>query len=98
MTRSSRTRRLRARAKKRAAKHAVNPNASDTSGTESSLPELSDTDRRYLIGFALLSLLITAVYFWLGGRNLFVFPALFCISVGARKYWTGPMRRYADNP
>jgi len=58
---------------------------------------LSTTDKRYLWAFAILSLIVTAAYWWLGGRNLFVFPALFCISVGARRYWTGPIRQFADS-
>jgi len=56
----------------------------------------SSRDKKYLLGFAVLSLVLTACYWWMGGRNLFVFPAVFCLSVGARKYWTGPMRRFAD--
>jgi len=94
MTRSSKSRRKRARAKKWAAKHSNN---SANTAQAQSITNLSKTDKRYIIAFALLSFLITAGYWWLGGRNLFVFPALFCISVGARRFWTGPIRRFADN-
>jgi len=68
---------------------------SDGSVAESK-PVWSSTDKKYILGFAILSLAITVFYWWIGGRNLFVFPAVFCLSVGARKYWTGPMRRFAD--
>lgn len=93
MTRSSRSRRARARARK----NVTNKNANGNEHQASALPELNPTDKRYLIAFAVLSLVITAIYWSMGGRNLFVFPALICISVGARKYWTGPVRRFADN-
>lgn len=99
MTKSSRTRRAKARARKVAAKtDKVTMNASsfdEVDANESKL-SLTGTDKRYLIGFGIISLLITAVYWWMGGRNLFVFPAIFCLSVGARKYWTGPVRKFAD--
>lgn len=94
MTRSSKSRRKRARAKKWAAKHANTP---VNTAQEQSILKLSKTDKRYIIAFAILSFCITVGYWWLGGRNLFVFPALFCISVGVRRYWTGPIRQYADN-
>jgi len=94
MSRSSKSRRAKARARKFATKHAAvnNPSADANS------PPIvfSQTDKRYLIAFAVLSLIITAIYWSMGGRNLFVFPALLCISVGARKYWSGPIRRFAD--
>ena len=102
MTKSSRTRKAKARARKVAGKTGkVNANPLSTCAIETieeneSKLALTATDKRYLIGFAVLSLLITAVYWWLGGRNLFVFPAIFCLSVGARKYWSGQVRRYAD--
>jgi len=95
MTRSSRTRRAKARARKNMA-NAVTSGSTDT-GEGSPLPTLSQTDKRYLIAFTVLSLIITGIYWSMGGRNLFVFPALLCISVGARKYWSGPVRRFADN-
>jgi len=98
MTRSSKSRRSRARAKKWATKNLNRVNASASSNQESALPTFSKTDKRYMIAFAILSLLITIGYWWLGGRNLFVFPALFCISVGVRKYWAGPVRQYANTP
>ncbi len=94
MTRSSKSRRKRARAKKMAAKHAE---TSVNTTQEQSITKLSKTDKRYIIAFGVMSFFITAGYWWLGGRNLFVFPALFCISVGARRYWTGPVRQFADN-
>ncbi|MBX2838588.1 MAG: hypothetical protein KTR35_17145 [Gammaproteobacteria bacterium] len=96
MTRSSKPRRAKARAKKRIAKQtSANP-------TRNSMPDVSSVqfsavDKRYLVAFAVLSVAITAFYWWLGGRNLFVFPTLFCLFVGARRFWTGPVRRYADN-
>ena len=103
MTKSSRTRRAKARARKLSTRNnasnndSLSANAAALDG-EVDKPKLTlnDTDKRYLIGFAILSLVITAVYFWIGGRNLFVFPAIFCASVGARKYWKGPIRRFAD--
>ncbi len=96
MTRSSRSRRTKAKAKKRIAKNlsaqslSVEEQAQEHTG-------LTQADKRYMICFAILALLITAGYWSLGGRNLFVFPAVFCISVGARKYWSGPVRRFADH-
>lgn len=94
MSRSSKSRRAKARARKYAVKHGN----VDSHGvrTESSPIVFSNTDKRYLIAFSVLSLIITAIYWNMGGRNLFVFPALICISVGARKYWSGPIRRFAD--
>lgn len=98
MTRSSKSRRKRARARKLAAKHAnTSVNTLANTAQEQSILNLSKTDKRYIVAFALLSFFITAGYWWLGGRNLFVFPALFCISVGARRFWTGPVRHFADN-
>lgn len=99
MTKSSRTRRAKARARKISIKNRTTEAAGTTASAGGDVePKLNfnDTDKRYLIGFAVLSLIITAVYFWIGGRNLFVFPAVFCASVGARKYWKGPIRRFAD--
>jgi len=96
MTRSSRTRKAKARARKYSFKNTTGT-TNQIAQTNSDLPVLNQTDKRYLIGFGLLSLAITAIYWSMGGRNLFVFPALLCISVGARKYWTGPIRRFADN-
>ena len=95
MTRSSRTRRAKARARKNSTNTLVSNNTENNQS--SPLPTLTQTDKRYLIAFTILSLIITAVYWSMGGRNLFVFPALLCISVGARKYWAGPIRRFADN-
>lgn len=108
MTRSSRTRRAKARARKNARNNiAVNSavnSAAQTAGParldddeDSQLPAFSATDKRYLLAFTVLSIIITAIYWSMGGRNLFVFPALLCISVGARKYWSGPVRRFADS-
>lgn len=97
MTRSSRSRRLRAKAKKRMVKAGTALSHSTNSTQDATLPTLSKTDKLYMIGFAVLSFIVTAFYWYLGGRNLFVFPALFCLSVGARKYWSGPMRRFADD-
>lgn len=96
MTRSSKARRARAKSKK----YGFNSSANSSSGAVNSNNEsqivLSEKDKRYLIAFTVLSLIITAIYWSMGGRNLFIFPALLCISVGVRKYWTGPIRRYAD--
>lgn len=94
MSRSSKSRRAKARGRKYATKHAAlnNPGAAP----DSSPIIFTETDKRYLIAFAVLSLIITAIYWNMGGRNLFVFPTLLCISVGARKYWSGPIRRFAD--
>lgn len=97
MTRSSKARRSRARAKNHALNGLAKLKTVNSDGSSADLPALTQTDKRYLIGFAVLSLIITAVYWSMGGRNLFVFPALMCISVGARKYWAGPIRRFADN-
>ena len=97
MTRSSKSRRLRARAKKRMAKHHTAAHASEGATHDIKLPTLSATDKRYMLAFAIMSFLITVGYWSLGGRNLFVFPAIFCISVGVRRYWAGPVRHYADN-
>lgn len=103
MTKSSRTRRAKARARKVSSRNNAISLASSTSNAatlndeaDESKLTLNDTDKRYLIGFAVLSVVITAIYFAIGGRNLFVFPAIFCASVGARKYWKGPIRRFAD--
>lgn len=97
MTRSSRGRKARARTRKMSRNSMARQNAVVAGEyVEESKPVWSSTDKKYIIGFAILSLLITAFYWWIGGRNLFVFPAVFCISVGARKYWTGPIRKFAD--
>ena len=90
MTKSSKARKAKARAKKRIDREA------GSAVVENKLPEFTQTDKRYLIAFAILSAVITVFYWSLGGRNLLVFPALLCISVGARKYWKGPVRRFAD--
>jgi len=97
MTKSSRTRKAKARAKKRIAKGLATESDASSNTSMATLPELNQTDKRYLLLFTILSLIITALYWWMGGRNLFVFPALLCISVGVRKYWTGPVRRFADD-
>ena len=97
MTRSSKSRKSRAKTKKRLArtygdlKHGQSPSLS------ASMASFSSTDKRYFLGFAVLSLLITIGYWTLGGRNLFVFPALFCIAVGVRSYWSGPLRKFAND-
>ena len=97
MTRSSRGRKARARSRRMSRNSMARQYVGGVEENQGeSKPEWNRTDKKYIIGFAILSLLITAFYWWLGGRNLFVFPAVFCISVGARKYWTGPMRRFAD--
>jgi len=97
MTKSSRTRRVKARAKKYSFTNSTGVRADGKAEPNSGLPVLNKTDKRYLIAFSVLSFIITAIYFSMGGRNIFVFPALICISVGARKYWSGPIRKYADN-
>lgn len=100
MTRSSRTRRAKARARKNADKNSAVQTtgvAKSDSVEASRLPVMSKTDKRYLFAFAVLSIIITAIYWWMGGRNLLVFPAILCVSVGVRKYWAGPVRRFADN-
>lgn len=102
MTKSSRSRRARARAQRSIKKHTLSATENSTglirnTRTQSSGHVMSKTDKRYLLAFGVLSLAITLIYWWLGGRNLFVFPALMCISVGARKFWRGPIRRFADN-
>lgn len=94
MTRSSKTRRAKARAKKRMRLDAKA--GSHASTTEVVLPAFSSTDKLYLIGFAIFSLIITAFYFWMGGRNILVFPAVLCICAAFRKFWTRPMRRLVD--
>ncbi len=94
MTRSSKTRRAKARAKKRMRLDAKS--GARASATESALPALSATDKHYLIGFAIFSLMITAVYFWMGGRNILVFPAVLCICAAFRKFWTRPIRQIVD--
>jgi|GEM_PF-1868963 len=81
MTKSSKPRKARARAKKRMAKEAAHAGAHSTKDNKTGLPQLTTTDKRYLIGFTVLSMVITAFYWWLGGRNLLVFPAILCISV-----------------
>lgn len=96
MTKSSRTRKHKARAKKRIVKEAAEFGINGSSDEAAKMPQMSPIDKRYLIGFAVLSAVITVFYWWLGGRNLLVFPAVLCISVGARKYWKGPIRRYAE--
>lgn len=97
MTRSSKSRKLRTRTKKRLADSTAHVNQSKIGTQPAQIPALSKTDKRYMIGFAVMSLFITIGYWTLGGRNLFVFPALFCISVGVRSYWAGPLRKFADN-
>jgi len=94
MTRSSKTRRAKARAKKRMRLDAKS--STRAGATRSSLPSLSATDKHYLIGFAVFSLIITAVYFWMGGRNILVFPAVLCICAAFRKLWTRPIRQLVD--
>lgn len=96
MSKSSRNRKSRARARKRHAQYVAK--TGDTRPMDAPLPEMSAADKRYMIAFGIISLIITAFYWSLGGRNLFVFPAVFCISVGARKYWAGPVRRFAQEP
>ncbi len=103
MTKSSRTRRSKARARKISTRNkALNATSAASAptaigrGADESKLIFNSTDKRYLIGFAVLSFVITAIYFWIGGRNIFIFPAIFCASVGARKYWNGPVRRFAE--
>jgi len=98
MTRSSKSRRSRIRAKKRAAKATLGTLSKSRTAPVDAPITLNATDKRYILAFAIISLLITIGYFWLGGRNLFVFPALFVISVGVRRYWSGPLRQFADSP
>lgn len=94
MTRSSKTRRAKARVKKRM--RLDTKAGRRASAIEPVLPAFSATDKLYLIGFAIFSLIITAVYFWMGGRNILVFPAVLCICAAFRKFWTRPMRRLVD--
>jgi len=94
MSKSSRNRRARAKARKRHAEYVAK--TGDTRPMDAPLPTMTAADKRYMIAFGIISFVITVGYFWLGGRNLFVFPAVFCISVGARKYWAGPVRRFAQ--
>lgn len=95
MSKSSSNRRAAARARKRRAQYIAK--TGDRSRRDNPLPEISSIDKRYMIAFAIMSVIITAFYWSLGGRNLLVFPAVFCISVGARKYWAGPIRRFAGD-
>lgn len=59
-------------------------------------PIFSAEDKRYIFCFLAISVALTAFYWYLGGRNLFVFPAIFLISVGTGKFWRGPVRRFAE--
>ncbi len=97
MSKSSKARKARARAKKFAAKNRNAVDSYDTAEARLDPANFSKEDKRYLIAFTILSFIITLFYWNMGGRNLFVFPALLCISVGARKYWSGPIRRFADD-
>jgi len=97
MTKGSRTRRAKAREKKRIAKGLSTVSGASSKASVAELPMLNQNDKRYLVVFTVLSLIITLLYWWMGGRNLFVFPALLCISVGVRKYWAGPVRRFAGD-
>lgn len=57
---------------------------------------LSAKDKRYIFCFLAISLALTAFYWYIGGRNLFVFPAIFLLSVGSSRFWSGPVRRFAE--
>jgi len=94
MTRSSKTRRAKARTKKRLQADAKQGRSAINAA--SPLPALSATDKAYLLGFAIFSLIITAIYFWMGGRNILVFPAVLCICAALRKFWTRPIQQLAD--
>ena len=59
-------------------------------------PVFTREDKRYLLAFLTISIAITALYWFIGGRNLFVFPAIFLLSVGTSKFWKGPVRRFAE--
>lgn len=59
-------------------------------------PVFTREDKRYMLAFLGISIAITAVYWFIGGRNLFVFPAIFLLSVGTSKFWKGPVRRFAE--
>lgn len=37
---------------------------------------LTREDKRYLLAFFVISIAVTALYWYIGGRNLFVFPAV----------------------
>ena len=59
-------------------------------------PVFSREDKRYMMAFLGISIAITALYWFIGGRNLFVFPAVFLLSVGTSRFWKGPVRRFAE--
>jgi len=92
MTKSSRTRKARKIRKVSKPDGALRASQAET-GTKLTLTR---KDKRYLLSFLVISLLITIAYWIAGGRNLFVFPAVFCIAVGASRYWRGPVRRFAE--
>lgn len=66
MTRSSKSRRKRARAKKWTSKHA---NTSVGTAKEQSIRKLNKADKRFIVAFAVLSFFITCGYWWLAAAS-----------------------------
>ena len=78
----------------------TNGNSKKTNGKENEAvrrPVFSREDKRYMLAFLGISIAITAFYWYIGGRNLFVFPAIFLLSVGTSRFWRGPVRRFAED-
>ena len=47
----------------------------------------SRKEKKAIAVFAALTVLVTIWYWSMGGRNIFVFPALICIGLGMQKIW-----------
>lgn len=71
-------------------------NGSNRVDSDEIRPDFSAEDKRYILCFLAISVAVTVFYWYIGGRNLFVFPAIFLISVGTGKFWRGPVRRFAE--
>lgn len=47
----------------------------------------SRKEKKALAIFAAITVLITILYWSMGGRNILVFPAIVCIGLGMQKIW-----------
>ena len=47
----------------------------------------SRKEKKVLAVCAAITVLVTIWYWTMGGRNIFVFPALICIGLGMQKIW-----------
>jgi len=56
-------------------------------GKKPSAIKFNSKEKRLLAIFAVITALVTIWYWSLGGRNIFVFPAIICIGLGVQKVW-----------